>query len=102
MLLLLAGTANAEKFKCQSGSYWSTGGKIIVRATINEDGVTGTITVAGTMHKTIYYVQGFDRRWDFGIQDDLTYNYSFVMNPDGTALYYDFSRTDAGETISAR
>jgi hypothetical protein len=100
ILILLAGTANAETFKCRAGSYWEAGGKIVVTTTINEDGETGTINVAGVTHQATYQVQGFDRRWDFGLQDDGSYNYAFVLKPDGTAIYYDFSNAEAGEIIS--
>ena len=37
--------------------------------------------------------QGINHRWDWG--DDL--NYSFVIKPDGTGLFYDFSSVQEGE-----
>ena len=99
ILILLVGSANAETFKCKPGTYWDSSKKIVVTATINEDGITGTIKVAGVTHDADYRVQGFDRRWNFGLQDDNTYNYAFVLKPDGIAAYYDFSRAEAGETV---
>ena len=90
-LLLIAGTANAETFKCKSGTYWDSS-KVVVIATINKDGVSGTIKVAGVTHQAKYHVEGFDRRWNFGLQDDLTFDFAFVMEPSGLARYYDFPK----------
>ena len=101
ILILFAGTANAETFKCKSGTYWDSS-KIVVIATINEDGETGTIKVAGVTHQAKYHVKGFDRRWDFGLQDDGTFDYAFVLKPGGLAHYYDFSSAEASETLSHR
>ena len=39
---------------------------------------SGEIDVAGITHKTLYGVQGFDRRWDFG---DESSRYGFVILP---------------------
>jgi len=99
ILILFVGTANAETFKCQAGTYWSSGDKVVVIATINEDGVTGTIKVAGTSYDAKYQVNGFDRRWDFDLADDFTYNYAFLMKASGNATYYDFSDSEFGETV---
>ena len=44
-----------------------------------------------------YYRQGISHRWDWeGTK------YSFVIEPDGTGLYYDFSSVKKGETTRAR
>lgn len=50
----------------------------------------------GTEGNVAYYSRdGMNRRWDWGsvINDDGTEGsrYSFVIEPDGTGLYYDFS-----------
>lgn len=92
-LILLVGAANAETFRCQSGTYWSDTKKVIVTATINEDGITGTIKVAGVTHKAAYRVAGLNRRWNFEPSGN-TYLYAFVIRPDGTAYYLDFSTAD--------
>lgn len=101
ILILLAGTANAETFKCKSGTYWDSS-KIVVIATINEDGESGTIKVAGVTYQARYKVKGFDRRWDFGLQDDGTFDYAFILKPGGNATYYDFSSAESGESVSGR
>lgn len=99
MSFLLAGTANAEAFNCQAGRFWKDNAKIVVVATIDEGGEFGTIKVAGVTHQARYRVEGFDRRWDFGLQDDNTFSYAFVLKPDGLAVYYDFSGVGAGEEV---
>ena len=68
-------------------------------AAIDENGISGTIRVAGTIHNTAYRVAGFNRRWDFGPSNDLTYDYALVIQPDGSAFYYDFSSAESGETV---
>lgn len=100
ILILTAGTANAETFKCQAGPFGSSGDKVVVTATINEDGETGTIKVAGVTHQAKYHVEGFDRRWDFELQEDGTFDYALVLKVSGVATYYDFSSAEAGEPIS--
>ena len=83
-LVILTGIAHAETWRCQSGTYWSEKGKIVVIATINKDKKSGSIKVAGTTHQASYKVDGFDRRWNFGLTAD-GYDYSFVIRPDGGA-----------------
>jgi hypothetical protein len=48
---------------------------------------------------TLYQRTGVEHRWDWGPNDT---DYSFVIKPDGTGLYYDFSNTPKGESIKAR
>ena len=43
--------------------------------------------------------QGLDLRWDWGSyyrDGDSRYRYTFVIEPDGTGLYYDFSTSTDG------
>lgn len=96
--LLFARAGWAETFQCQGGGFWMDGEKIVVIASVNPDGKTGTIKVAGVTHQAVYRVQGFDRRWDFGLEDDNSYSYAFVLRPDGAAVYFDFSGVDTGES----
>jgi hypothetical protein len=48
---------------------------------------------ARTSAYTSFEVAGFNRRWDFGPKSHPT-QYAFVIKPDGTGLYYDFSTGD--------
>ena len=43
---------------------------------------------------TLHERNGLDHRWDWGSDSP---NYSFVITPDGTGLYYDFSTVPKGE-----
>ena len=102
ILILLSGATNAETFQCQSGTYWSSSGKVVVVATINEDGKTGTIKVAGITHDTVYSVDGFDRTWHFGGSTSAgLFSYSLTLQPDGIAFYYDFKSAERGETVES-
>jgi hypothetical protein len=49
---------------------------------------SGEIDVAGITHKTLYGVQGFDRRWDFG---DESSRYGFIIRPNGLGAYYEYT-----------
>ena len=95
-LLLLAGTASAEEFQCQAGFSWERGDEIVVTAVTDDaDSDIGIIEVAGTLHVTTYEVQGFNHRWDFGpLTDGGGHTYAFVIEPDGTGRYFDFSLAD--------
>ena len=41
--------------------------------------------------------QGLDLRWDWG-ETETSYKYTFVIEPDGTGLYYDFSSSTDGKS----
>ena len=59
----------------------------------------------GTIGEEAYFSrQGLDLRWDWGSYNrdgSDRYRYSFVIEPDGTGLYYDFSTSTDG-TAKAR
>ena len=104
ILILLAGTANAETFKCQSGNYWRSGGPVVVTATVDKEKVKASISVAGITHDAAYEVAGFDHRWNFGDHPTMTekYGYTFIIQPDGSAKYYDFTKSETGVGVSPR
>ena len=61
----------------------------------------GRVSVAGTSYVSGFELDGLNLRWNFGpdnefVQDDGNYAYSFVIWPDGTGRYYDFSRSTDG------
>jgi len=107
-LLVAFSTANAQDeqekvvFECQAGAWWTSGDEIVLTATMFPGMMIGGIDVAGTSHSTAYRVAGVNRRWDWGNDGDDSYNYAFVIEPDGTGLYYDFSWTEKGETTNSR
>ena len=81
--------ANAEVVEawiCQESSYGSWK-NILVKASVNKGRERGTIEVAGVKHQTKFAVKGFERRWDFGLAKDYTYDYSFIIKPNGRATY---------------
>jgi len=47
---------------------------------------------------TLYRRTGIQHRWDWGPNGN---DYAFVIKPDGTGLYYDFSTVTGGEGINA-
>ena len=62
----------------------------------------GMVFVAGTAHAARFEVAGLNHRWDFGYNEGgETYRYAFVIEPEGTGAYYDFSTSDDG-TAKAR
>ena len=75
-----------EKWQCFSRLDYSKN-KALVELT--RDGVVGSVSVAGTTQLASFKVAGFDRRWDFGL-DDSTFQYAFIIEPDGSGQYYDF------------
>jgi hypothetical protein len=86
-LLLAAGLARAEDWACYDGS---GGGKPLVILTADLQLKQGVVKVAGAEHKAKYKVEGLNRRWDFGGK------FSFVIQPDGTGYYYDYSEFKHG------
>ncbi|CAH8189324.1 hypothetical protein [Vibrio aestuarianus] len=48
---------------------------------------------------TLYERKGLNHRWDWGSGTDL--NYAFIIKPDGTGLYYDFSSVRPGDSTKA-
>ena len=84
----LSGAVNAKEFsqvwKCKE----SFGGsdKVIVTARVDNSNESGEIDVSGITHQTLYQVQGFNRRWDFGSKAE----YGFIIKPNGDSYYYEF------------
>jgi len=85
----MAQATPVEKWECKEflADGWKT---VLVTATVESGRASGTIIVAGVTWYTAFEVQGFNRRWDFGPKDHPT-RYAFVIKPDGTGLYYDFT-----------
>ena len=58
----------------------------------------GQISVAGVTHFAFFYIEGLNRRWDFGKE----MNYSFIIEPDGWGVYYDFRLAEDDGRTKAR
>ena len=80
---------NIETWKCSER--YDSSKKTLVKATVKKGRTEGTINVAGVSHNALFEVAGFNRRWDFGLTEKSTYNYAFIIKPNGDASYYDFS-----------
>ncbi len=101
----VAAHAESERWECQpSGIGFNNAREPAIVLTINNDGETGTIMVAGTVHQASYIVQGFNRRWDFGLGSSQSdgFDYAFLIHPDGRGLYYEFRHNPPGETVEPR
>ena len=69
----------------------------LVRVRSGGEDVVGEVSIAGVNHFAQFQVAGLTRRWDFGHNEDRgTYRYAFVIEPDGTGGYYDFSISEDG------
>ncbi len=104
-LLFLSGAVFGKTFECTEAidtifeAFTDEKALVLVIATINEDGKTGTIEVADKTFKAEYKVEGFDRTWRFFTGEGQEYGYLFLIQPDGTAAYYDHE-TSKGEPTS--
>ena len=72
---------------------------VLVVATINADGETGTIEVADRKFEAEYQIEGLDRTLRFFTVEGQKYGYLFLIQPDGAAAYYDHE-TSKGEPTS--
>ena len=71
----------------------------LIRVRSGGEDVIGEVSIAGISHMAQFQVAGLTRRWDFGHNEDRgTYRYAFVIEPDGTGGYYDFSTSEDGRT----
>ncbi len=50
-----------------------------------------------TGERALYSRSGLNHRWDWGPEG----KYSFIIKPDGTGLFYDFTSAQSGESIKA-
>ena len=77
-----------EVWECRDvyGSWES----ILVTATVEAGRTKGKVAVAGVTHAAAFEVAGFNRRWDFGVVNDRSYQYAFIIKPNGDATYFDF------------
>lgn len=97
----IAQGATAEEFNCTKDRYSS---EVLVKAFVDKESGKASIHAAGETHEAVYYVQGFDRRWEFGLDDPIEVLYPsgekamrlpylFIIRPNGVSSYYDFSQT---------
>ena len=86
----------AESWACTDTPYTK---EILVMAVTFSNKESGSIAVAAMVQSAEYSVQGFNRRWDFGkVKTNGALPYTFIIEPDGTAKYYDFSTSVDGKS----
>ena len=95
LLLALSVLASADETQTETWccSKLLFGDECLVRLTSQREGGlsgTGEVSVTGITHSATFSINGFERRWDFG--ED--YDFAFVIAPDGTGTYYDFSNSE--------
>lgn len=74
-----------------------------------ENVALGSVVVSGVLKLAVVRSAGINLRWDFSDLDLVAFarasrdgvlnkhlRYAFVLTPDGTGLYYDFSTSDDG------
>ena len=61
----------------------------------------GWVTFSAASFPAISNLDGLSMRWNWGPDEDGTWDYSFVIEPDGTGKYVDFSGASRGEKVSA-
>jgi hypothetical protein len=64
---------------------------VLVTAEADAQYSLGRIRLADVEYQAVYGMKGFDRRWDFGNDGNNAYNYTLIISPDGSGMYYDFS-----------
>jgi hypothetical protein len=101
-LLFLSSAVLGKTFECSdliADAFSTLAGEeapVLVVATVNADGGTGTIEVADEKFEAKYQVEGLDRTWRFFTADGQEFGYLFLIQPDGVAAYFDHE-TSKGE-----
>ena len=93
-----------ETWRCFSRFDFSQETVLFTLYRLKED-EAGLVSVAGIIHKAMFYVAGLERRWNFpsdALLADGGYPYSFIIEPDGTGLYYDFSTSEDGQARASQ
>ncbi|MDE0184254.1 MAG: hypothetical protein OXP71_02220 [Candidatus Poribacteria bacterium] len=85
--------SGTERWECYDYVYDS---KKLGTLTADRIGANGTVDFAGIFASTQFSIQGIDRRWDWGWGTDGRSDYAFVISPDGTGTFYDFSFSSDG------
>ena len=91
--------AAKEMWRCFAMSDYSKTTALFTLTRVRSgSGEFGEVSVAGTTHLASFEIAGLNRRWDFGYNEIRDrYLYAFIVKPDGTGLYYDFSISSDGK-----
>ena len=86
-----------EQWKC--GDYFDGCGLFdtdCVTLTANLDNGTGEVRFGDIIETTRFEIQGIERRWDWCLNEDFSYDCAFFVSVDGTGSYYNFRGSDDG------
>lgn len=61
---------------------------------------TGAVTIGGHTERTAFRFEGIERRWDWCLASDGSYDCAVVVSPDGRGRYYNFRGTDGSAKAS--
>lgn len=64
--------------------------------TADRYGASGTVDFDGIVASTQFAIEGIERRWDWGLGTDGTYDYAIVVSADGTGKFYNFRGSNDG------
>lgn len=83
--------AGIERWKC--GDYFDGCGLFdtdCVTLTANLYNGTGEVSFGEIIETTQFSIQGIERRWDWCLNSEFSYDCAFVISVDGTGSYYNF------------
>ena len=84
-------TVGLEQWKC--GDYFDGCGFLAtdcVTLTANPRNGTGEVKFNNFSERTRFRIEGIERRWDWCLANDNTYNCAFLISVDGKGRYYNF------------
>lgn len=87
-----------ERWKCGYSCYGRSG-NCPVRLKANFRDGTGEVSFDGIVERMNFQIQGLERRWDWCLANDGTFDCAFVISVDGRGRYYTFHGLD--DTIRA-
>ena len=90
-------TPGIELWKC--GDYFDgcglfSGDCVTLTANVHEG--TGEVEFGEFGERTVFSIVGIERRWDWCLADDNSYDCAFVIAVDGAGRYYNFRGSEDG------
>ena len=96
-LALAAGPPKTELWECGGHIRGCRASSLdCVILTANLDAGTGEVKFGGIREDTSFRVDGLDRRWDWCLESDGTYDCAFVVSVSGSGAYYNFRSSADG------
>ena len=114
-LALVTGSATANAAEelwecfCSRSIFSSCNSDDVVTLTANRTDRTGVVQLGDISHDTRFYIDGFDRRWDWGFEkgnslwDQIrgagAYKYAFAIRTNKEGLYFNFKTSKDGTAL---